>query len=311
MVENSRHFIFLGAILIVILGLFVLNLSPLKDEGTADIKPTAANEETQELDQAFAPHKALYEIRLVSTKSGSQVMNIAGQMLYEWKPLCEAWSSNHRFNIRYEYADTPPLNMTSDFSTYESFDGTSLSFTSQRKRDGEMFEELRGQANIENNQEGEAVFTIPEDLVHQLPVGTRFPVGHTMDVAQKIKEGKTFYNSVIYDGSDEKGAIEVNAFIGKEVNALSRIQESADLDISLINTPARLVRLAFFPISENEESSDYEMDLVFHNNGVISDMLIDYDDFSVSQRLIAIEKIDGGCADGSESLEGEELEQNE
>lgn len=246
-------------------------------------------------DLGFKPHKALYDIKLAGTRSGSQILNISGQMFYEWQPSCDAWISNHRFNILYEYADSTPMRITSNFSTYEPFDGKSLSFTSQRKRDGELFEEIRGSALIEEGAEGEAVFTIPADLEFDLPKGTLFPISHSIAVAEKVKEGKKFYNAQIFDGSDEEGPVSVNAFIGKSVVPDQLQQENPALDKELLRSPAHNVRLAFFPLANEEAVSDYEMTLVFHENSLISDMVIEYDDFSVSQKLIAVEPMKDGC----------------
>ncbi|MEZ5814864.1 MAG: DUF1849 family protein [Alphaproteobacteria bacterium] len=247
----------------------------------------------------FRPHKALYDIKLAGARSGSQILNISGQMLYEWQPSCEAWTTNHRFNILYEYADSAPMRITSNFSTYETFDGQSLSFTSQRKRDGEVFEEMRGSAAMTAGLTGNAQFTIPAELEFDLPEGTLFPVAHSIAVAEKIKEGKKFYNAPIFDGSDEEGPVSVNAFIGKPVTpAQLESPPSKALDKALLESPARAVRLAFFPLSDQEAASDYEMNLVFHENGLISDMLIEYDDFSISQTLIAVEAVEDGCNRG-------------
>jgi hypothetical protein len=265
--------------------------------------PLPTLEKTEDITQDinFTPHRALYAIKLAGTRSGSQVVNISGQMLYEWQPSCDAWNTNHRFNILYEYADSPALRITSDFSTYESFNGETLNFTSQRKKDNEVFEALRGMAEIKNGKEGKATFSIPEGMSHDLPKGTLFPMSHTYEVAKHIAKGKTFFNAVIYDGSDEEGPVEVNTFIGKEANALASFEgeEMKGIDESLINTKARNVRLAFFPLNADESSSDYEMNLVFHENGVISDMMIEYDDFTVSQKLTALEKLDSTCNNNS------------
>ncbi len=245
---------------------------------------------------AFAPHKALYDIKLAGSRSGSQILNISGQMFYEWQPSCDAWTTNHRFNILYEYADSAPMRITSNFSTYETFDGQSLNFTSQRKRDGEVFEEMRGSSSMTDALAGNAIFTIPAELEFELPEGTLFPVAHTMAVAQKMHEGGKFYNATIFDGSDEEGPVSVNAFIGKSVQPAQLATElPSTMDRELLESPARAVRLAFFPLQDQESTSDYEMNLVFHENSLISDMLIEYDDFSVSQKLIAVEPIEDSC----------------
>lgn len=251
--------------------------------------------EDKALAAGLAPHKALYAIALESTRSGSQIVNIDGQMMYEWYPSCEAWISNHRFNLSYEYADSPALRVTSDFSTFEPFDGAHLNFTSQRKRDGELFEELRGHAVTSPDRLGEAVFTLPKDLEFDLPEGTLFPIGHTLSVLDKIRQGKKFYKAVIFDGSDEEGPVEVNVFIGQDVNVMAQIKPSADIDAALLNTPAHKVQLAFFPLQDPSPTPDYEMTVIFHENGVISDMVIAYDDFSISQKLVALDVLAPSC----------------
>lgn len=248
------------------------------------------------LEAGLAPHKALYDIRLAGSKSGAQILNVSGQMLYEWQPDCEGWISNHRFNLLYEYADSPAMTITSDFSTVEDFDGRSLQFISQRKRNGELFEELRGSGMFQAaGNKGEASFSEPAGLSFELPEGAVFPMGHTLGVMEAVRTGQKFYQTVIFDGSDQEGPVEVNAFIGKPVSFNGLKNKALAEKEALLKAPARNVRLAFFPMSSGASDSDYEMSLVLHDNGVISDMLIEYDDFSVTQTLVAVEPLNGSC----------------
>lgn len=244
----------------------------------------------------FTPHKALYEIDLVSTKSGSQIINIDGQMMYEWRSNCDAWNTKHKFNLRYEYADAPPLSITSDFTTYEPFDGKSLNFTSQRKRDGQVFEKFRGYANIDDKKSpSKAIFTIPEGLEYTLPAHTLFPVRHTIDVLNKIKANKKFFKATIFDGSDQDGPLDINAFLGKKTILNEKFRKNKEIDIKLLDNDAWKLRLGFFPLHIPEETADYEMSLIFHENGIISDMVVEYKDFSISQKLVALEELPSSC----------------
>lgn len=260
--------------------------------------PALAVEITDRATQAgLVPHKALYDIRLVSTRSGSQIINVDGQMMYEWRRSCEAWISDHRFDLKYEYADSHPMRITSDFSTYETFDGEDMNFTSQRKREGQLFEEIRGRATLKPSGAGAATFSIPKELEYDIPAGGVFPMGHTLGLMESLKAGKVFYNATIFDGSDDEGPVNVNAFIGKPVEKLKDVPESQDIDKALIPMPARNVQLAFFPLKDETGLADYEMDLVFHETGVISEMVVKYEDFTVSQTLRALEKADGPPCD--------------
>ena len=149
----------------------------------------------------LVPHKALYDIRLSSKKSSAKVANITGTMFYEWQPGCDAWITNHRFDMVYDYVEVPSVRVTSDFSMYEAFDGKSLNFALQRKRGGVLYEEVRGNAyHDETDKDDEAVFSMPDGLVFDLPDGTMFPMRHTLAVLEKIKEGKKFYNVTLFDG---------------------------------------------------------------------------------------------------------------
>lgn len=243
----------------------------------------------------FVPHKALYELKLSAKSSSSKVSNITGKMVYEWQPSCDAWISNHHFDVTYDYLEMPSLRVTSNFSTYESFDGKSFNFSSQRKREGVVFEELRGNIEYDDQGSAKAVYSLPQDLSFDLPEGTLFPMAHTLDVLDKINKGKKFYQATVFDGSDDQGPVEINSFVGKTAEFVPPAEYQEYIAKELISDDALKMRLAFFPLEKAQVSSDYEMSLLFHKNGVISDMEVDYGDFSVSQKLVAIEPLSGTC----------------
>lgn len=247
----------------------------------------------------LVPHKALYAVKLVGTTSGSQIVNISGRMFYDWKPSCEAWISNHRFDLMYEYIDSPAMRLKSDFSTYEAFDGNDMHFTSQRKRDGQLFEEVRGHAILNAGAGGIAQYSIPEGIKYDIPTGGVFPMGHTLGLIEHIKKKSKFYNATIFDGSDNEGPININAFIGKPVDVVADESGADNIDQTLLSGPAQNVQLAFFPLQQDSAVSEYEIELIFHHNGVISSMLVKYEDFTVEQTLKALEKVQPeDCSEG-------------
>lgn len=242
------------------------------------------------------PHKALYDVKLSTRKNSARVSNIEGQMMYEWRLGCDGWLSDNHSDMTYEYLELPPVRIKSEFSTFESFDGKTFTYTSQRKREDKVYEEFRGSVNRENmSQESTAVYSIPKDLTISLPEKTYFPMAHTISVLEKIKAGKKFYNATIFDGGDDEGPVDINTFIVSKANFVPQENVKDKIDENLIKDTNWNVRLAFFPKSSTEATADYEMSLVFHENGVISDMDIDYGDFSVKQKLIALEEITEGC----------------
>lgn len=241
------------------------------------------------LRRQLVPHKAAYDIKMVSRHSGAQVLNISGKMTFSWHPSCDAWITDQHFNLLYEYADGPPIRVESDFSTFESFDGKLFNFSSRRRRDGELYEELRGSATASAKSRGQVVYSLPPDVSFDLAPGSMFPMSHTLALMRNAREGKKFFTATVFDGSDSEGPVEISTFAGNPVNSPVQI-ESETIDKALISSPARKVRMAFFPLETEEAAADYEMSFVFHDNGVISDMLVEYGDFSVTQKLTSIEK---------------------
>lgn len=240
--------------------------------------------------QNILPHKAIYEIELESAKSGSQILDISGKMYYGWEASCEGWETDHRFNIVYEYADTPPVEVKSDFTTLEDYAGKTLDFSSRRKRNEKLFEEFRGQASVSEDKIGGAKYSIPQDLDHDLTPGTLLPVAHTLKMIENAKSNARFFNAVIFDGSDEKGGYEVNAFIGKPFSKAD-VERTENIDTSLLESQLWPLRLAFFPQNQKTAQPEYEMQLNLHESGIVSSMTIAYEDFAVKQKLIALEAL--------------------
>jgi len=291
----------------ITLGLCVLAISAtyvvIKSPATAKIKAAQPKQESRDpaIQAGFVPHKALYDISLVGTKSGSQIVNVTGQMFYDWQSSCEGWISNHKFNLSYEYADSPAVTVSSDFSNFEAFDGSRLDFTSQRKRANHVFEEIRGQANIENADGAaklsQASYTIPKGLTFDLPKGSLFPLAHTLQVKKAVEANRRFFTATVFDGSDEDGPVEINAFINKnKATPPASTKTSTEIDQTLLQSPAHSIRLAFFPMIETSAQSEYEMQMTFHDNSIISNMTVEYEDFTIKQTLVALEKREGNCA---------------
>ena len=239
----------------------------------------------------LVPHRAIYDIKLKSLRGSTQMTNLGGQISFEWTQDCQAVVNNHLFKMRYDYADSPPITVESRFSNYESLDGTTMDFNLQRKHNGDLIEHRRGHAD---RRKGYVTYSIPADVTHPLSRKVQFPAYHTRLLLKAMQRGKTFYHADLFDGSDHNGSVAVNAFIGKPAPPHS-MPENSMIKTALLDTPARHIRLAFFPPGKHQEHADYEMSLIFHENGVMRDIIIEYDDFSMTQNLVALEPLDNIC----------------
>lgn len=237
----------------------------------------------------LASHKAIYDIRMKSTTTGSQVLDVRGKMLFTFKKSCDGWISNHKFVLNYEYTGSPPMEIESNFTSFEGFGGKSLNFSSNRVTNGEPDQQLRGLATVSGNGKDIAKYSIPENLSFPLTGNTLFPAGHTLKLIEAAEKGERIVNAQVFDGSDDKGPVEINAIIGKRTLPQSDLK----LDKVLAGGEGWSMRLAVFPtaVDDSQAISDYEMTMNLLQNGVIKDMTVDYHNFSVTQKLVAIEPL--------------------
>jgi hypothetical protein len=73
----------------------------------------------------------------------------------------------------------------------------------------------------------------------------------------------------------------------------------------LFDVPARHIQAAFFsPDAASETGApDYEMDLIMHDNGVVSDIKVVYDAFSMTQSLVSLQSIAVPlCSENSDNI---------
>ena len=105
--------------------------------------------------------------------------------------------------------------------------------------------------------------------------------------------GDHIFSSMLFDGSDGTGATEVNVIIG---DAIKPQVNDKLMGEKLLQSPAHKVRMAFFPADtgkkeDGQDQPDYEMTMILHENGVVSSLQIDYDQFSLKGELQAIEAV--------------------
>lgn len=257
--------------------------------------PTVVAPVSPSAQTSFAPHQAIYQISMRSVKNGSAIIGLQGKMQYKLSQSCDGWITDHRFSMMYEYNNEPAARIDTKFSSFESFDGGTLTFSSTRTKDGEVFDQLRGNARLnaekETQNSNQAVYNLPGNLHYDLSKGTFFPIAHTFHLLSEAQKGKKIISATVFDGSDDKGPVEINAVVTRTLTADS--QKAAitggGLSSPLLAVPGWTMRLAVFPTTGKQSTADYELTMDVLQNGIVREMNVDYHDFSITQKLVAIE----------------------
>lgn len=240
----------------------------------------------------IAPHRALYSLTLAQTKSAGGVVSATGAMVYEWGETCEGWTVQQRFRLRLEYAEQDNVDVNSTLVTWESKDGQRYRFNERRVRNGEVDEEIKGDAKLDGpGKGGTAEFTKPQKVRLNLPAGTLFPTAHTLFLIERAKAGDQFVGRKVFDGATVDNAGTITAVIGPGLkpgasNASEKLPKSP-----LLERPSWRMRLAFFPADSKQEQPDYELGMRLLDNGVSQDMTLDYGDYVIRAKLDDIEAL--------------------
>jgi hypothetical protein len=239
----------------------------------------------------ISPHRALYTLNLASSKSSSGVIGATGAMVYEWGETCDGWTVQQRFRLRLEYSEQGNVEVSSTLVTWEAKDGLRYRFNERRLRNGELDEEIKGEAKLDGPEKGgSAEFTKPEAANLSLPAGTLFPTAHTVLLIQRAQAGDLFVGRQVFDGATVETAGTITAVIGPQLKPGEPAGEALPKS-PLLNRPSWRMRLAFFPAGSKQEQPDYELGMRLLDNGVSQDMTLDYSDYVVRAKLDDIEAL--------------------
>ena len=236
--------------------------------------------------QLLAPHRAVYDLALDKATDRSGITDITGRMVYEFNgSACEGYTVTFRFVTRIDSGDSTQLT-DQQTTTFEDAEGKTFSFVTKTFVDQKLSKETRGTAT----RDGKGVkveIEKPEQQSIDLAT-TQFPTQHLVDLLDKADLGDTFYETSLYDGSEDADrAMTTTVIIGKEAQANDSDPEAPAL-ATLQKDKFWPVDIAYFDESKNggEEIPEYRISFKLHKNGVTRDLLMDYGEFSMIGKLV-------------------------
>lgn len=242
----------------------------------------------------ISPHRALYSLSLDSSKTrGAGVAAASGAMYYEWGEACDGWTVDQRFRLRVVYAEEGAVTINSSLLTFESKDGLLYKFNEKRLRNGNVEDDIHGDAHLDGKDKGGAAqFDKPDQTKLTLAPGVLFPTAHTLVLIQHAQAGDTFLARKVFDGAAVENAGQITAVIGPQLKPDPN--PTKPLDNPLLQRPSWRVSLAFFPADSNKgdvETPDYQLTMRLLDNGVSQDMTLDYGDYVLKAKLDDIEAL--------------------
>ena len=234
----------------------------------------------------LAQHRAVYDLKLSEASGSSGITGISGRMVYEIRgSACEGYTVRFRYVTQ---ADTRDASQVTDqqTTTFEDADGKSFSFVTKSYTDQNLDKELRGNATRE--PDGVKIqIDKPETKSIELEP-TQFPTQHLVDLISRAKTGETFYETSIFDGSEDADkAMTTTVIVGRQSNTSNGDPEAKALD-GLSGEKFWPVDIAYFDEATEggEDTPEDRLSFKLYENGLTRDLEMDYGDFVIQGQLV-------------------------
>ncbi len=242
----------------------------------------------------LAPHRAIYELTLATTRGGTGVSSVLGRMAYDLTgSACDGYTQNMRFVTRMTNQSGNTVVSDLRSTTWEDARGKRFRFDSSQYRDEKATEATIGDAARPGTSEDVKVeLTKPAKKNISIPSRVYFPVQHTIALLNAAKASKTSFRADLYDGS-EKGEK-----VYDTVAAIGRVQPpGSNRQLPQVKNVERLdalkgwsVSIAYFEPGSGKQDSlpVYELSFLMFENGVSRKLYIDYGEFALQGDLTEI-----------------------
>ncbi|MCB1547055.1 MAG: cell envelope integrity EipB family protein [Hyphomicrobiaceae bacterium] len=242
----------------------------------------------------LSPHRAVYDFRLDSARSGGGVSDLTGRMVYELVGSpCEGYTQNMRFVTRMIGQNGTAVVTDMRSSSWEEALGRRFRFNGTQYRNSKLEETTAGDAS--RPAKGDVKVTLSRPKKRDFPISREvlFPIQHSIRLIQEARAGKDVFHADLYDGS-EKGekVYATTAIIGKAFAG------SGNKGLPTVKNAERLEKLAAWPVSisyfepkkqRQDSLPTFEIAFRFYANGVSRRLFIDYGDFAIRGELKEIE----------------------
>ncbi len=251
--------------------------------------PPAAAEETPVL----ASHRAVYDLTLAEAGAGSNVTDIRGQLVYDFKgSACQGYTLNTRLIT--EVFDREGKSTTNDIrsESWEDAEGKRFRFSTTQFANGRLSESTKGVARRTGPDTIAVDLEKPKKSTLTLSGKILFPTQHSFTVLKAALAGQTRLKADIYDGS-EKGTkvYETSTVIGPPLELSANAQLPAIKNADLLGTlPSWPVVVSYYEKGPKKDGlPSYEVSFRMYSDGVSRKLKLDYGTFSLNGELSSIE----------------------
>ncbi len=236
-------------------------------------------------------HRAVYDLSLDEATQRSGIATVAGRLVQEIEHVsCNGYTVNYQIVTR--YGNTEGKHHLSDIrsTSWESEDGSSFRFSTRQYLNKALTDQTSGRATRgAEDKPGIGVLTKPSKETFKLDSSVVFPSEHMLRIMKVAAAGENFDRTKVYDGTSGKKVYSATSFVGKvRAPGETKIPEGVKQAGVLNSQRSWPVTVSFFDDSQpsgGEQTPSHEIQFVMFENGVSTDLVLDYGDFTVKGKL--------------------------
>ena len=244
---------------------------------------------------SLASHRAVYDLKLSSTR-GKRAMNaVRGRILYDFSgSACEGYALQFRQVSELDSGEGKVIVSDLRATSWEDGAGKRLRFHSQNYFDEALRDSVDGQAErdgggiaVELKQPGEKKLDMKNELV--------FPTEHVRRIIAAARDGKTLMQVSVYDGSDTGEKLyDTLTVIGKAIAPDEhKPTDAAAGQAAFAGLKRWPVTISYFDHAVMEKSGEqtpvYAITFELYENGISRALLLDYGDFVLTGEMTSLE----------------------
>ncbi|MEX2034243.1 MAG: cell envelope integrity EipB family protein [Xanthobacteraceae bacterium] len=247
---------------------------------------------------ALASHRAVYDLKLASTRGKQAMQTVRGRILYDFTgSACEGYSLQFRQVSELDSGEGKVVVSDLRATSWEEGAAKRLRFHSQNYINQLERETVDGQAeradggvSVRLSKPGEKDFQISTDVV--------FPTEHVRRIIAAARDGKSLLQIAVYDGSDNGQKLyDTLTVIGKPIAPNQAKPTDAVAGQAAFATLTRWpVTISYFDRAAGEKTGEqtpvYAITLELYENGVSRALMLDYGNFVLSGEMTSIEMKD-------------------
>lgn len=238
-------------------------------------------------------HRAVYELTFDSSRTNSGIVGAEGRYVFDLEDACEGYALNERLVVR--IARTEDRILTDyRLSAFEAADGEQYRFSTETEFNGKTGQEAKGNFTIDSDGKSSRVdYSVAEDV--DFDGAVLAPVAHVREVLTTAKAGGDRHAAMIFDGDVDSPVF----------YAVTRITEGAEGGVnakgasSLEDMARWKIDSVYYPPATGDEGEGatpkFAFSATLFENGVVTDLTLDYMDFALKAELSDLEVRNSGC----------------